>query len=124
MFSVFVVDDDLHQLHVIGAVVAKGAHVNVQMFSKPFLAFDAAVTSPPDLLIVDMMMPQMDGVTLVRELRKAGVESKAIILTAYNKEAIRSIVPGNRIEEVLSKPLELKKLLEFVIAALPQPAGA
>ncbi|HUN91708.1 MAG TPA: response regulator [Burkholderiaceae bacterium] len=47
----------------------------------PIEAEQLACTQAPDLLILDMKMPQLDGVSLLRRLRAAGVDAPAVILT-------------------------------------------
>lgn len=63
-----------------------------------------------DLLFIDQMMPQMDGVATLRKIRELGIATPAVALTAQNiPEEIRRL-KENGFEDVLVKPLERKKL--------------
>ena len=80
----------------------------------------------PDLVIMDIEMPEMDGLTMLEKLRENGFQGKAIVLTAYSdfSYAKRAIELG--IENYLLKPIkieELKKTLQVVSASLKQAAG-
>ena len=80
----------------------------------------------PDLVIMDIEMPEMDGLTMLEKLRENGFQGKAIVLTAYSdfSYAKRAIELG--IENYLLKPIkieELKKTLQGVSASLKQAAG-
>ena len=80
----------------------------------------------PDLVIMDIQMPEMDGLTMLEKLREKGFQGKAVVLTAYSdfSYAKRAIELG--IENYLLKPIkidELKKTLEAVNLSLRQEAG-
>lgn len=75
----------------------------------------------PDLIILDIEMPRMDGLTMLRKLREKKIDSRAIVLTAYSDfdYARRAIELG--IERYLLKPIkiaELRKALGQVEEAL------
>ena len=80
----------------------------------------------PDLVIMDIQMPEMDGLTMLEKLRADGFSGKAVVLTAYSdfSYAKRAIELG--IENYLLKPIkidELKTTLEAVNLSLRQEAG-
>ncbi len=63
-----------------------------------------------DLLVSDVVMPQMDGPTLIREVRKQRPELKVIFISGYAEEAFRrNLDPGSEFE-LLPKPFSLKQL--------------
>lgn len=80
----------------------------------------------PDLVIMDIEMPEMDGLTMLERLREVGFTGKAVVLTAYSdfSYAKRAIELG--IENYLLKPIkieELKKTLGTISASLKQEEG-
>lgn len=79
---------------------------------------DAAVRRAPDLLILDVMLPGMDGFQVLRELRKSGFEAPVMLLTARGEEADK--VRGFRLDadQYVTKPFGLLELLERVRALL------
>lgn len=64
----------------------------------------------PDLLIMDIRMPDMDGLTMLRKLRNENVDCKVIVLTAYSdfNYAKQAIELG--IEYYLLKPIKIPEL--------------
>lgn len=75
-----------------------------------------------DLLITDLMMPVMDGIALVREIRKEGLELPILMLTA--KQAMSDKKEGFQVgaDDYLTKPVNLEEL-ELRVAALMRRAN-
>jgi diguanylate cyclase (GGDEF)-like protein len=87
-------------------------------------ALQLARTELPDLVITDILMPHMDGFTLVRRLRAepllAGVP--VIFQTAnYFEAEIRRLAQASGIRFILKKPADPQEILRTVNAALKQP---
>jgi diguanylate cyclase (GGDEF)-like protein len=85
---------------------------------------EMAKTDLPDLVITDILMPRMDGFTLVRRLRAepllAGVP--VIFQTAnYQESEVRRLAQASGIRFILSKPADPQEILRTVNAALKQP---
>ena len=88
-------------------------------------AVELARTELPDLIITDILMPNMDGFTLVRRLRAepllAGVP--VIFQTAHYLESeIHKLATANGIEHILGKPTEPQEILRAVQDSLQHPA--
>src|SRR5215510_12243900 len=71
-----------------------------------------------DLIILDIMLPRKDGLTVLRELRGAGVKTPILLLTA--KANIESKVEGldSGSDDYLTKPFDLRELVSRVNALL------
>jgi diguanylate cyclase (GGDEF)-like protein len=87
-------------------------------------ALELARTELPDLIITDILMPRMDGFTLVRRLRAepllAGVP--VIFQTAnYFESDVRRLAQSSGIRFILRKPADPQEVLRTVNAALKQP---
>jgi two-component system, OmpR family, response regulator MprA len=92
-------------------------------------ALDAIAEKSPDLVLLDVMMPRMDGLTTVRRLRSRGDTVPVLMLTA--RDAVGDRVTGLDVgaDDYLAKPFELDELLARVRALLrrnsiAQAAGA
>jgi len=77
-----------------------------------------ARTERPDLLIVDVMLPRLGGLELVRELRKEDPEMPILILSAKGQEADKVAGLALGADDYVVKPFGLKELLARIGAAL------
>jgi DNA-binding response OmpR family regulator len=79
---------------------------------------DAALREAPDLIILDLMLPGLDGFRLLRELRQQDRATPVLVLTARGEEADK--VRGLRLgaDDYVTKPFGLLELLARVEALL------
>ena len=79
---------------------------------------DAAIEHSPDLIVLDLMLPELDGLEVCRELRIAGFTMPIVMLTA--KDSVPDRVAGldAGADDYLIKPFELDELLARVRAQL------
>ncbi|MFE0458665.1 response regulator transcription factor [Kitasatospora sp. NPDC058965] len=89
-----------------------------------FEALDAVEREKPDLVLLDIMMPRMDGLTAVRRMRSRGDTAPVLMLTA--RDAVGDRVTGLDVgaDDYLAKPFELDELLARVRALLRRNALA
>jgi DNA-binding response OmpR family regulator len=91
---------------------------------------DRATESRPDLIILDLMLPGMDGYRVLRALRQKGLEQPVLILTARGDEADKVMGFRNGADDYVTKPFGVLELLARVEALLrrtgkgPRAAGA
>jgi DNA-binding response OmpR family regulator len=85
--------------------------------------FEAARSDPPDLLILDLMLPGMDGFQVLKALRQDGFDRPVLVLTARGEEADK--VRGFRldVDQYVTKPFGLLELLERVRSLLRRRLG-
>lgn len=67
-----------------------------------------------DLVVSDVVMPEMDGPTMLGELRKLNPNIKVIFVSGYAEEAFRKNLPEGQQFNFLPKPFSLKQLIETV----------
>jgi CheY-like chemotaxis protein len=72
-----------------------------------------------DLILSDMVMPEMGGVELLHRLRQEAYDLPVIILSGYPLTADVSHLKSQGMTDWLSKPLELKQLARTIAAHLP-----
>jgi len=70
--------------------------------------------APVDLVVSDVVMPEMDGPTLLGELRKLYPDLKVIFVSGYAEEAFRKNLPEGEDFNFLPKPFSLRQLVETV----------
>ncbi len=73
-----------------------------------------------DIIVSDVVMPEMDGPTLLREVRKNYPDIKFIFVSGYAKDAFTKNLPQDAIFGFLSKPFTLKQLALTVKETLAQ----
>jgi two-component system cell cycle sensor histidine kinase/response regulator CckA len=74
--------------------------------------------APVDLVVSDVVMPEMDGPTLLGELRKLYPDLKVIFVSGYAEDAFRKNLPEGEEFNFLAKPFSLKQLVEAVKQAI------
>ena len=70
--------------------------------------------APVDLVVSDVVMPEMDGPTLLGELRKLYPDLKVIFVSGYAEDAFRRNLPDGEEFNFLPKPFSLRQLVETV----------
>ncbi|MDA0821701.1 MAG: response regulator transcription factor [Proteobacteria bacterium] len=114
---ILVVDDEAHLADGIREnLLAEGYDAIVAHDGKQGL--HAAIATPFDLIISDVMMPNLDGVQMCKQLREANVQTPFMFLTVNGAptDRIRGLEAGG--DDYLSKPFHLEELLLRVAAIL------
>ncbi len=75
-----------------------------------------AGNGPPDLLLLDAMMPRKSGIDALRELRAAGIETPALIVSAHQDPNDADAANDVEINGYVTKPIDFDALLEEVAA--------
>ncbi len=123
---VLIVDDNRDGADALGLLVeALGNQVHVTYQGAQ--ALNVATAFRPDLILVDLIMPEMNGFDLVGQLRQiAGfVQTKIIAITGLKDEVQRTLAVQAGCDLVLGKPVSLpslKSVLSSVVPSLPAPA--
>ena len=123
---VLVVDDEEH----ITELVAMGLSYNgfeVDRVGSGRAALDAVEQKRPDLIVLDVMLPDLDGFEVARRLRQtegAGTRVPVIFLTA--RDTTQDKVEGLRLgsDDYVTKPFSIEELIERVKAVLRRASGA
>ena len=96
----------------------------VDTLNDPLLALDNFKAGSYDLLIIDIIMPQMNGFGLYEEIRKIDNKVRVCFITAYevNYQALRAVFPdATTIEDIgcfIRKPIEVDDLIKHIEAEL------
>lgn len=119
---VLVVEDDA----TIAAFVVRGlreAGYTVDTANDGSTAFTMATTDTYDLAIVDLMLPALDGLTLIERLRARGIGTPVLILTAKRSvdDRVEGLQRGG--DDYLTKPFAFPELLARVQALIRRAHG-
>lgn len=81
-------------------------------------ALEKAQANRPDLIVLDVLMPRMDGREVLRRLRRAGLQTPTILLTQVGDALERALALEEGADDYLNKPFEAHELLARVRAVL------
>jgi DNA-binding NtrC family response regulator len=124
MANILVVDDELGIRDLLSEILNDEGH-NVELAENAAQARAARGRSRPDLVLLDIWMPDTDGVTLLKEWSTTGMLSMPVIMMSGHA-TIETAVEATKIgaQSFLEKPITMQKLLKAVEVGLTrtQPA--
>ncbi|MEO8543710.1 MAG: response regulator, partial [Burkholderiaceae bacterium] len=124
--AILIVDDDKFQRDLIGAVL-KSDKYRVAFAANGIEALDAIGKDTPDLVLMDLRMPQMDGLQTLRNIKGSRGYSKLPVIMVSGKSdggAVREILKAGAVDFVV-KPFERAALLVKVARVLrPTPPAS
>ncbi len=118
---ILVVDDDATVADVVARYLAHDGY-EVETVADGRVALERALAAPPDLVVLDLMLPGMDGLDVCRRLR-ALAPVPIVILTARGQEADRIVGLELGADDYVSKPFSPKELVARVRAVLRRARG-
>lgn len=122
MARILVAEDDANANKLICAVLRKDGHDTLSAKDGQE-ALDVLDSEHVDLIVSDVMMPRIDGMELIRLLRKADIDTPVLVLTArLDQETLHEgFILGA--DDYLTKPADMKELV-LRVRALLRRAGA
>jgi two-component system copper resistance phosphate regulon response regulator CusR len=115
--KILVIEDEIKTASFLEKGLSESGYI-VDVAEDGEQGFHRAKTQSYDLLIIDVMMPKMDGWTLIENLRKSGVQTLALFLTARDStsDRVRGLECGG--DAYLVKPFSFTELLAQVRSLL------
>jgi two-component system cell cycle sensor histidine kinase/response regulator CckA len=107
-------DEDAVRAVNARALTARGYTVLQASSGIEALEIIDAYAEPISLVVSDVVMPEMDGPTLLRELRRRHADLKVVFVSGYAEDAFRKHLPEGEDFNFLPKPFSLKQLVETV----------
>jgi len=119
---ILIVDDEQSLLDQLKRIF-EGLRYMVETALDGEEAMDKLFEIPVDLIILDIMLPKQDGLSVLREIRKAGMTTPVLMLTAKGElgDRIKGLDLGA--DDYLAKPFSLDELLARVRALLRRSGG-
>ncbi|QXJ22947.1 response regulator transcription factor [Actinomadura graeca] len=119
---VLVVDDDPTVAEVVARYLARDGH-EVECVADGHAALREARDHPPDLVVLDLMLPGMDGLEVCRRLRETSVVP-IVMLTALGTETDRLVGLETGADDYVTKPFSPRELTLRVRSVLRRARGA
>ncbi|HLD24586.1 MAG TPA: response regulator transcription factor [Patescibacteria group bacterium] len=117
---ILVVEDE----HKIAAAIKKGLEQEKYAVDVAYSGtdgFDLASTEDYDVIILDVLLPGMDGITVCKELRKKNIHTPVLILTAKGQIQDRVTGLDGGADDYLTKPFSFEELLARIRALSRRP---
>jgi len=111
MYKIAVVDDENEILSMISRFLGRSGNYDVTTYSNPVVAVDT-IDNSVDLVLLDIMMPQMNGLDALEKIMEKNPNQKVIMMTAYSTldKVLKSHKEGAT--HYLMKPFDSLQALE------------
>ena len=116
MATIALVDDDKNILASVTMLLEQEGY-HVRSYTDGASALTALTANPPDLAVLDIKMPRMDGMELLRRLRQS-MEIPVIFLTSKDEEIDELMGLNAGADDYIRKPFSQRLLLERIRAVL------
>ena len=115
MAKVHLADDDSDIRQLLTYILAEEGH-EVRVSKDGRQAVEAMVMDPPEVLLLDLMMPEMDGHAVLRDMQDYQVldSTKVLVLTAKGSEHDRHLAFDLGADHYLTKPFEPEEVIAAV----------
>jgi len=112
--KILVVDDSLLERQLVEALLLRNPDYSVELAENGKDALRHIKSSPPDLVVTDLLMPEMNGHELVRHVRREHPDIPVIVMTAFGDErtALESLDAGAA--SYVPKSMQAERLIEAV----------
>lgn len=112
MARILVVDDNDDVRQLVAAVLSEEGH-KVQIAANGEAALNTIRRDPPDVLMLDIMMPEVDGYTVLKTMTEEGLKRKIKVLVLTAKTAEADWIRGYRLgaDHYLTKPFTMAELI-------------
>jgi two-component system response regulator ResD len=121
MPQVLVVDDDDTVASVVVTYLERAGHT-VERVSDGQAALDAVAKSPPDLMVLDLMLPEVDGLEVCRRVRRTQADLPIIMLTALGEAEDRIAGLEVGADDYVTKPFSPRELVLRIDSVLRRAA--
>lgn len=82
--SILIIDDEPEILNLLSRFLGKNPNFSVSTFSNPVSAISEVERENFDLILLDIMMPQMNGLEVLEKIKAKNEDQKVVMMTAYS----------------------------------------
>ena len=111
MTSIIVIDDDLDSIYVISEFLKIKGFSIVGSGTNGKEAVELYTERKPDLVILDMKMPEYDGIYAIDNIKKDFPDAKIIVITGYQEDYDFA---NHKVSAIIHKPFEITELVKKI----------
>ncbi|MGO4537804.1 response regulator transcription factor [Paenibacillus sp. 2TAB19] len=112
-----IVEDEVHLAEALSQILKKNNY-SVDVVHDGESGLDNALSGIYDLLLLDIMLPEMDGITILKTIREKGLATPVILLTAKGETSDKIAGLDYGADDYVAKPFSTEELLARIRAAL------
>jgi two-component system, chemotaxis family, chemotaxis protein CheY len=113
MTQILIVDDaEFLRVRISKMLVGEGFEVSEA--ENGLKAIESYKTKKPDMVLMDVTMPEMDGLTALKELRKLDPNAKVVMLTALGQESVVLEAVKSGAKDFIVKPFDHDRVMSAI----------
>ena len=112
--NILVVDDEAFMRMMIKDILSRAGYNVIAEAADGINAIEKFKTNIPDLVIMDITMPEMDGIAVLKEIRKIDPNAKVIMCSAMGQQAMVTVCIQAGAKDFIVKPFQTERVLEAV----------
>jgi DNA-binding NtrC family response regulator len=120
MATILVVDDEPMVVTMCASILKLGHHEVLQAGGGR-KALDLLTNSSPDLALVDIMMPEMNGLVLAEHLQERRPRIKILLMSGFRPDEIADATGKENSHRIIWKPFKAESLLRMIDNVLEEP---
>lgn len=112
--KILLIDDDRNSLNTFQEVLILHG-IDCLAFQNPFEGLESYVQNDFDLVILDYMMPEINGIELMRKILELGRKAKIILYTGQSSSSIEEEAKNAGAFDFFFKPIDWNHLMELIV---------
>ncbi len=118
MYKVIIIDDESEILDLLSKALSRNKDLKVSTFSNPVQGVNAAISQNVDLVLTDIMMPEMDGIEVLGKIKEKNKDIIVVMMTAYSTLDKVLNTHSKGAEHYIMKPFDSLKIVEEKVVTL------
>ncbi len=118
MKKIMIIDDELDVLDILERFLSKNDNYEVTSYSNPIDALEGAKRNNYDLILSDIMMPEVSGMDILKEIKDLNRNTKIILMTAYSTDSKVQTADQLNVDAFIDKPFVDLKFVQKTISSL------
>ncbi len=112
MYNIAIIDDEVQIISMLEKYLGKSGKYKINTYSDPVVGLNAILGNSVDLVLLDIMMPKMDGIEVLDQIKEKKPEVKVVMMTAYS--TLDRVLKSHKIgaDNYIMKPFESLTALE------------